>query len=172
MLRTAILSTVLIAGGVMARADTVKQTTRIEIDTAIDLPAPVDAVWRVLTDIDAYPQWNPYHVHVEGVLQRGRKLTVKIVKPNGNSLTIHPRVLELEENRSLVWGGGPAGLFRGVHWFDLDPINPGCTRLHHTEVFSGLFVSYAELDAIEPGYERMNQALKARLSDVGTATGC
>ncbi|CUH66861.1 Polyketide cyclase / dehydrase and lipid transport [Thalassovita gelatinovora] len=156
MLKMAILSTVIIVGVAGVRADTVKKATRIEINTAIDLPASIDAVWLVLADIESYPQWNPYHVRVDRVLQRGRKLTVDIVKPNGKSLTIRPRVLEVEEHRSLVWDGGPAGLFRGEHRFDLEPINPGCTRLHHTEVFSGLFVSYAELDAIEPGYKRMN----------------
>lgn len=172
MLKTVLIFTLLAAGAVAVRAETINKPTRIEIETAIDLPVPVEEVWQVLADIDVYPEWNPYHVRVAGTLQKGRKLTVDIEKPNGAALTIRPRVLELEENRSLVWGGGPAGIFRGEHRFDLEPLGPGCTRLHHTEVFSGLFVSYAELDAIEPGYVGMNEALRDRLIGAGAVNGC
>lgn len=164
-----ILAVAALLGGTAADAGTVTRATRIEIDTAIDLPAPAEEVWAILADVGAYAEWNPYHVGVSGDLAPGALLTVDIVKPNGHALTIHPRVLEIEPNRRLVWGGGPRGIFRGEHRFDLEQISPTCTRLHHSEVFSGLFVSFAELDAIEPGYRAMNEALLDRL---GNRTGC
>ena len=164
-----IVTTMLVAVAAAACAQTVKRPTRIEIDTSIDLPASPEAVWAVLSDIRSYPDWNPYHVSVDGNLALGERLVVKIEKPNGNKLTIEPHVLEIEPTRSLVWGGGPRGLFRGEHRFDLEIIAPGCTRLHHTEVFSGLFVSFAELGSIELGYHGMNQALLGRLEDQGMA---
>jgi hypothetical protein len=55
-----------------------------------------------------------------------------------------------------------------VHRFDLEPLSPTCTRLHHSEAFTGLFLSFAELGAIEPGYRMMNKALRARLESEGS----
>jgi len=173
MRKTALLVSAVLALCVTASAQTFKRPTRIEIVTSIDLPASPDAVWSILSDINAYPEWNPYHVAVDGELVLGEKLSVKIEKPNGKKVAIKPHVLELEPGRSLVWGGGPRGIFRGEHRFDLEVVSPGCTRLHHTEVFAGLFVSFAELSAIEPGYRQMNSALLTRLREKGLAAkGC
>lgn len=146
--------------------------TGVEIDTAITIAAPVAEVWAALADIDSYPDWNPYHVRVEGALEPSARLTVRIEKPNGKSLSIRPHVMELDPERSLVWGGGIRGLFHGEHRFDLQPLGPNCTRLSHTEQFTGLFVRTAALEAIEPGYRRMNRALKARLEAGRDAAGC
>ena len=144
------------------------------LNASVEIDAPAEVVWSVVADTSRYPEWNPYHVRVAGKLLPGERLTVDIRKPNGAALTIHPRVLEFLPERSLVWGGGPAGIFRGVHRFDLEALSPACTRLHHTEVFSGIAVRFADLDAIEPGYRRMNEALRARLDGAGRPSqgGC
>ncbi|WP_068109216.1 SRPBCC domain-containing protein [Tropicimonas marinistellae] len=154
-------------------AGTTESFARLSIDTAIDIPAPAEVVWDVLADIEAYPEWNPYHVRVDGVLEIGEKLAVHVVKPNGTALTVHPHLMEFDRGKSLVWGGGPAGIFRGVHRFDLETLSPACTRLRHTEIFSGLFIQFAELDAIEHGYVLMNRALRDRVAAVhGTGENC
>ncbi len=146
--------------------------TRVEIDTEITIAAPVEAVWATLADLRSYPDWNPYHVRVDGPLEQGGKLTVQIEKPNGKSLSIRPHVMEVVPHRSLVWGGGLRGIFHGEHRFDLEPVGAHCTRLSHTEVFSGLFVRTAALDAIEPGYRAMNRALKDHLEQGRTPGAC
>lgn len=147
----------------LADAGTVERATRIEIDTQIDIPFSATEVWEVLADIQNYPQWNPYHVRVDGELVEGEKLEVEIHKPNDHQLVIHPRVLTIDPERSLVWGGGVPGIFRGVHRFDFKQLSESCTRLHHTDVFAGLFVSFAELGSIERGYADMNDALASYL---------
>lgn len=132
------------------------------INTEITIDASPEDVWEVLTDLDSYPNWNPYHVRVRsrGVLDTGRRLDVDIQKPNGEQVKIKPRVLRMEPSRVLTWGGGIAGVFRGEHRFVLEPICDG-TRLIHSEDFTGFAVRYAGLDAIEEGYALMNEALKS-----------
>lgn len=168
------LATCILAGTTSgAQAGTTESFTRLAIDTAIDIPASPEVIWGVLADTGRYPEWNPYHVRVEGRMEIGAKLAVHVEKPNGDAVTVHPHLLEAVPGRSLVWGGGPRGIFRGEHRFDLERVSPNCTRVHHTEVFSGLFISFADLDAIEPGYVLMNEALRARVAALsGTGSAC
>lgn len=133
----------------------------MHIQTEIHIEAQPEEVWSALTDIASYRDWNPYHVSVrsEGDLAPGVRLTVEIDKPNGERLTIRPRVLRMEADRELTWGGGPRGIFHGEHTFVLEPSGNG-TRLVHSEVFKGLAVRFASLGSIEDGYNLMNRALK------------
>jgi hypothetical protein len=133
-----------------------------QIDTRIDIAARPQVVWDILVDNPRYPEWNPYHVRVEGELALGRRLSLELHKPNGERVEIEPRVLRLDPGRVLVWGGGIRGLFFGEHEFLLQPLDDGGTRLIHREDFRGLAVPFASLDAIEEGYRLMNTALKRR----------
>lgn len=132
----------------------------IHTETTID--APPETVWEILVDAERYPEWNPYHVRVEGALALGEELELEIHKPNGNEVTIHPEVQVLDEHRELTWGGGVPGLFTGRHVFRLEPTADGGTHLVHEETFRGLGVPFAELDSIEEGYGRVNEALRRR----------
>ncbi|MEM8986163.1 MAG: SRPBCC domain-containing protein [Pseudomonadota bacterium] len=138
-------------------------TTSKFIDTAIDIEAPPCAVYDVLTDFERYPEWNPYHVAVSGRLEAGASLAVRVSRPDGETVDVpHVRLLELEPCKTLVWGGGVRGVFKGEHRFDLSERAEGATHLSHTELFSGLFIGFADLPAsvLQQGYEEMNAALK------------
>jgi len=132
------------------------------IYTDIDIKASPERVWRILADIERYPEWNPYHVKVTGTLAVGEQLDVTIHKPNGKTVHIKPHVMRLEPMTELTWGGGFKGLFHGEHVFLLEPAGEGITRLVHKEDFVGIFVPFASLDAIDEGYRLMNRRLKER----------
>lgn len=133
---------------------------RQHIHTEITIDASPEVVWTALTDLRSYQDWNPYHVSVEadGDLVPGRRLVVDICKPNGERVRVKPRIIRLEPSRELTWGGGIKGVFHGEHRFILEPLGSG-THLTHCEVFSGFAVRFANLDAIEEGYDSMNRAL-------------
>ncbi len=133
------------------------------IYTEIPIEASPKTVWTILADNENYPDWNPYHVKVEGNLEVGEKLLVEIHKPNGKELTLHPKVMQVIPEKELSWGGGIKGLFFGEHVFLLEEREHGITYLIHKEDFKGIFVPFASLEAIEEGYNEMNQALKKRV---------
>lgn len=138
-------------------------TTLKEIDTSIDIDAPPCEVYATLADFERYPLWNPYHVRVVGSGVVGEPLEVRVSRPDGVVVDVpHVRLLEAEPCRSLVWGGGINGIFAGEHRFDLTPREDGNTHLSHTEVFSGLFIGFADLPVpvLTEGYEGMNEALR------------
>ncbi|MEM9495584.1 MAG: SRPBCC domain-containing protein [Pseudomonadota bacterium] len=139
-------------------------TTSKPIETDIKIDAEPCTVFEVLADFDRYPEWNPYHIRVNGTLEVGAPLEVRVSRPDGKVVDVpHVRLLEVEPCRTLVWGGGVSGVFRGEHRFDLVPGPANITKLSHTERFSGLFIGFADLpvDVLTQGYEEMNAALKS-----------
>ena len=54
------------------------------LEARIDIDAPVDRVWAVLRDTAAYAEWNPFIRTIEGALQPGSRLTVRIELPGGS----------------------------------------------------------------------------------------
>ena len=136
-----------------------------KIYTEIIIQAPVGAVWAVLIDNAAYSEWNSYHVKVERVLEPGGKLALEIHKPNGETVEIEPHVMRLEPSKELTWGGGIKGIFHGEHVFLLEKVNASTTKLIHKERFHGLAIPFASLDAVEEGYQLMDEALKRRVEE-------
>jgi hypothetical protein len=138
-----------------------------QLDTTIDIEASPDTVWSVLTDLERYPDWNPFIVSAVGDLTVGERLTNRMQAPGGKATTFKPRVTELESGVTLEWLGrlGVPGIFDGRHRFDLEPTTAGGTRLRHSEQFSGVMVRplRSSLDnQTLRGFELMNDALKAR----------
>lgn len=139
-----------------------------EIRTSIEIAAPAERVWRILSDQDAYGAWNPFIRSISGDFRPGRRLDVQIAPPGRGATRFQPIVLRVEPNRELRWRGsfGMRGLFDGEHAFLLDPIDAGHTRFRQEESFSGLFVPLIMrgdlLESTRRGFIAMDEALKAR----------
>lgn len=136
------------------------------VSTSIDIAAPPERVWQVLTDLPAHAEWNPFIQSISGELRTGAKLSIHVRPPGGKGMRFRPTVLAARENRELRWRGRllVPGLFDGEHFFELEPIEGG-TRFHHGERFSGLFVAMmgaSSFQQIEAGFTAMNEALKKR----------
>src|SRR5258705_240040 len=110
------------------------------IETAIDIDAPADAVWDVITDFAAYPDWNPFMVHLDGEAAPGARLTVTMQNPGGRPTKFRPSVLE-SPARSLRWIGHVLvpGIFDGAHEIRVDATATG-TRFVQREEFSGVLL--------------------------------
>jgi hypothetical protein len=136
------------------------------IATAIDIDATADAVWRVLTDFAAYPEWNPFIRRLAGEAKVGARLKVTMQPANRKPMTFRPTVLVAEPGRELRWLGRVLvpGIFDGEHAFIIEPRNGGC-RLRHEETFRGLLVPAfgAMLDDTAKSFAALNAALKQRV---------
>jgi len=144
------------------------------IETEIEIDAPIDAVWSVLSDWASYPDWNPWMVQLEGALEVGARLEVGMMLGR-RRVVFRPRLVHVQPGRAFRWLGHMLvpGLFDGEHGFELVELGPAKTRFVHSERFRGVLaglVLRAVGEATEQGFGQMNAALKARCeTDAGSA---
>ena len=148
----------------------------IELRTETTIDAPVERVWQVLTDFEAFPQWNPFIRHIRGAPVEGSRLEVFLGASGTRGMKFRPKVLTVVPNRELRWLGrlGLPGLFDGEHIFELEAIGPGRTKFVQRERFRGIFLPFLrrslDRDA-RRGFEEMNQALRERVVAGGQGAG-
>ena len=58
-----------------------------ELRSEIEIDAPPERVWAVVTDFAAYPEWNPFIRRISGELREGARLEVRIAPPGAR---VHP----------------------------------------------------------------------------------
>jgi hypothetical protein len=76
-----------------------------EIRADVEIEAPVERVWKVLTDFNSYPEWNPFITAVQGKPEAGERLVVTIQPPGRKGRDFRPSVLAAREGQELRWLG-------------------------------------------------------------------
>ncbi|MCG8668017.1 MAG: SRPBCC domain-containing protein [Pseudomonadales bacterium] len=136
-----------------------------EVKTEIVIDAPREKVWQVLTDFDAYGNWNPVIKDVKATPQVNRSIRFKI-NLFGQKLPIAAKIQRCEENWYFGWGTDtslPSNHIIGAHhFFELNPEGDNKTRLVHNEIFYGIVpkIVWPVLKKLKGSYEDMNQSLK------------
>jgi len=77
-----------------------------EIVTEIEINASPEAVWAVLTDFEAYPDWNPA-LEIAGEAIEGNRLEVTMEYENTRPMTFRPKVLVADEPTEFRWARAP-----------------------------------------------------------------
>lgn len=137
-----------------------------ELRTEIEIAAPLQDVWNVLTDFDHWKDWNPIVNQVNGAASSGAKLSVTMRGKDGkDGPKYKPVIKEIDAPKSFRWRAVMIAefLFTNDKEVELEKTGSG-TRLIHRELFGGtlvpLFWSKLSKDAL-PMLESMNNALKS-----------
>ncbi|TNE85707.1 MAG: SRPBCC domain-containing protein [Deltaproteobacteria bacterium] len=96
-------------------------TPRVE---EVDIDAPPEVVWGVMTDLLAYEAWNPWLVEAEGSMEEGRTVTAE-VRLNGKTRTARHRVIEVVPHERFCW--------QDMGWFTLFARGQRCRTFTATE---------------------------------------
>ena len=138
----------------------------LRIDTGLAIAAPVADVWKVLTDLDRYADWNPYVVDAQGTGAAGSTVTVTTRPTDADHETSYDvDVVAVGAPHRLEWEGGSPDRERFLtrHVWTLTE-TPDGTDLHHYETFHGTDAQ-ATFNTIKVGlrrdFERFNTGLKA-----------
>ncbi len=138
-----------------------------DIRAEIDINAPAERVWKLLTDFASFPDWNPFIRWAIGEIKPHARLEVYLKSSGARGMKFKPTVIKVEPNHELRWLGHLCirGLFDGEHIFIIETL--GVNRVHfiQRELFNGLLVPIfsrsLEKDT-KRGFEEMNRVLKAR----------
>jgi len=136
---------------------------RREIVTSIEISAPPDRVWAILTDTKRYAEWNPEIAALNGQLVPGRVLENR--QGYGDEQQVFwPTVLVVDPNRELRWAGRmwAPRLFDVEHYFLLSSVGERGTRFTQGENFRGVALWFFDVNQLTPGFNAMNVALKSR----------
>ncbi|WP_067825137.1 SRPBCC domain-containing protein [Actinomadura kijaniata] len=140
----------------------------LNLSASIEMEATPDQVWKVLTDLPAYAQWNPFIISSSGRVQEGATLR-NVMRDADGETTFTPTVLEATPGREFRWVGkvAPGGVFTGEHRFVIEPIGSGRVRLTQSEKFTGVLVPFFAdklNDKTLPQFHAMNRALAQRVA--------
>lgn len=126
---------------------------------SIDIAAPAELVWQIMTRVEEWPKWNPdiKTATLEGPLARG----ARIVWRSGPG-TIRSKIVDLIPVERMSWTGTSLGI-HAVHVWKLQPVD-GHTSVQTEESWEGL------LPRLASGYSRrtLDKALANGLSHLKT----
>ncbi len=143
-----------------------RSTFRLQCGVSINIRAPREKIWALLTSATEQLRWNSTVQSIEGQIALGQKLKVRV--PLSPQRTFKLKVSAFEPERTMVWRDGAAPLFRGVRTFTLSARDIGSTDFSMVEVFSGLLVPMiaGSLPDFAPSFEQYAADLK-RAAEAG-----
>lgn len=140
----------------------------LEYRIGVNVTAPPEQVWAVLTNAEDYPTWNSTVVSLDGVIAKGEEIELKsTVDPKR---TFELEVSTFEPARKLVWEDGN-NAFRGVRTFVITPREDGSTDVTMAEVLSGSMMGMIEgkLPDFRPSFNAFAADLKRESERLSTA---
>ena len=137
---------------------------------AIDIEAPVERVWEILTDFGRYGEWNPFTTRVDASLEVGASVELHVTL-GPRRVKQMERIEAVEPPTLLAWGMtmGAAWLLTARRDQRLDILDDARCRYVTTDAFFGLLTPLVVLlygRAIRRGFNAMAVALKRRAENL------
>lgn len=137
------------------------------VKTSTEIACSPGEAWRVLMELPAYAEWNPFIQQIAGVAAPGHRLRLTLALPGGRTKIVRGRVVKLDIRRELRLRSSAVlpGLLRREHVFRIISRGAMGCSFYQEEIVSGLFSLFfgdSASTTLRQGFEAMNAALKAR----------
>ena len=105
----------------------------------VQINAPIDVVWSVLTGVDKYREWNPFTPIAGTGLMIGSPVNL-LVRMGPTKLGITENVCAFEKPRLIAWKRefGARWLLLAVREQHLEPVGKTSCSYHNTERLTGV----------------------------------
>lgn len=136
------------------------------INVEVEIKAPAETVWSVLTDFANYAQWNPLMKSVEGEAKLNSQIKATIEAPGQKPINLKPKITTLIENEELAWRVRVVipGILDMNHQHLIEKVSDDTVKYIQRETVTGL-LSKSFLNKnkrnIEFAYTVINRALKS-----------
>ena len=137
-----------------------------QVITEIEISAPPEKVWAILTNFNHWIEWNTTITKASGETAINAQLNITMSNEKGkDSNAYSPIITQLEAPKRLRWQAKMMAnfLFKNEKLVELEATETG-TKMMHTEFFSGLMVKafWGKMkDGVPLIMNKMNQDLKA-----------
>lgn len=144
-----------------------------QLDHTLEIDAPAETVWKVLTDFQSYGEWNPFTVSAKCDLKPGGAIEMQV------KLMAKPQ-FQREWIREVTPGQGfsyamkpmPLGALRSFRSHRIEPVSAThCRYRSHFEIqgwLEGLVLALFR-GAFERGFGGMSQGIKSRAESLWAA---
>ncbi|MFE2041914.1 SRPBCC family protein [Streptomyces sp. NPDC059477] len=159
------------------RGEGVDPTAEIRYESDIVIDAPLSTVWKLQTDIERWPSWQPPVLTAErldsGPLRKGSRFHWTTPAPPtpttpATTLGITSTVKQLKNKKCVLWSGPAIGegltIDQGVHLWTFTKVKGG-VRVHTEETWTG-----EQVEADVPlATQYLGMGLEAWLADLKAA---
>ena len=132
----------------------------------VTIEAPVETVWRVLTDFDRYGEWNPFTPNVKAELEIGARVDMRVAM-GGYRLKQTEIICAVEPPTRLAWRTviGARWLLHAVREQRLEVLSDATCCYTTSDEFKGVLMPLVILLSggfVRRGFNALALALKRR----------
>ena len=142
----------------------------------LEIDAPAALVWRVITDLPAYPEWNPFVVACESSLDPGDPIRMRVHVFASFAQAQRETILDHVPGERLCYGleGGALGALTSRRCHRVTSAGPGQSRYESDFELSGWLAPFVRAllgSRLRRGFDSMAEALERRALALVSATG-
>ena len=149
---------------------------KFEIRTEpVEIHAPIDLVWTVLTEVDKYRDWNPFTPRVQTDFSIGSPANL-LVRMGPAKFRIAESMCAFEKTRLIAWEKtfGALWLLHAVREQHLEPAGKTRCSYHNTDRLTGVLAPMVLVcfgGYMRRGFDDVAEGLKARAEALDAETG-
>jgi hypothetical protein len=134
------------------------------VSSTVDASKP--EVWAVLTDFDAYDEWNPVFTSASGEAVVGSELDIELTLPDHDPEELDAEILIARGDRKLRWQDRLVlpGVRDWEYEFVIQPVEPGQVVVVQLLRSEGLLAPFTDEEAAREALALIGEALAQRLS--------
>ncbi len=141
------------------------------IGQTLEVRAPAETVWAVITDLARYPEWNPFVVACTSTLEPGSPIAMRVRVLPWLTQPQRERVFEHVPGRRLGYGVPPLplGALASRRFHEVAALDAARSRYVSSFELTGWLAPVVELvlgERLRRGFAAMSAALVERAEDL------
>ncbi len=132
----------------------------------VEINAPIDVVWAVLTDVSRYGEWNPFTTEVRTDFKMGSPVDMQVAMGR-RMLKITEYLCAFEEPRLIAWQKslGPRWWLHALREQHLEPLSETSCSYYNSDRLTGVLAPVVAATSggyMRRGFEGVATGLKAQ----------